>query len=270
MITSDSRHFTASAAVIDPKAGKALLVAHHANGTWQFPGGHVDDNEEPSAAALREVLEETGVTGTLVFTGPDRLAIGTLLLPQPILVGERPAPAKPALGEPAHRHIDFLYLVIADSTAPVTHQADENSGAAWFDYAEIRSVNGVREDVPAQLTAALAADSARQAAEAERLARNPLTWRPAEDDLQVADSVRLVPAGADAAWYTLTYFPRRSWDLSLLAGLPEDPEPIVLAEFGRFPSEDAAKETATRYDATAARIDLDTAELPLELSGGQR
>ena len=44
-----------------------LLVARraadrHLPGAWEFPGGKVERGEEPEAAALRELREETGLT----------------------------------------------------------------------------------------------------------------------------------------------------------------------------------------------------------------
>lgn len=33
-------------------------------GRWSVPGGHVEPGETPEAAVLRELLEETGLTGT--------------------------------------------------------------------------------------------------------------------------------------------------------------------------------------------------------------
>ena len=33
----------------------------HGDGTWSFPGGHLEFNEELEDAARREVLEETGI-----------------------------------------------------------------------------------------------------------------------------------------------------------------------------------------------------------------
>ncbi|MFY1633651.1 NUDIX domain-containing protein [Solwaraspora sp. WMMB335] len=41
---------------------------HRKIGLWLYPGGHVDPNETPAEAAVREVVEETGVQ-TVVLEG---------------------------------------------------------------------------------------------------------------------------------------------------------------------------------------------------------
>jgi 8-oxo-dGTP pyrophosphatase MutT (NUDIX family) len=63
-ITSGTRHLTASMVVIDPDTEQVLLIHHAAADLWMFPGGHVDPDETPAEAAIREVLEETGVQAT--------------------------------------------------------------------------------------------------------------------------------------------------------------------------------------------------------------
>ncbi len=53
------------AAVIAMRDGKVLLVRQYRlliNGlSYEVPGGRIDDNESPEAAAVRECVEETGV-----------------------------------------------------------------------------------------------------------------------------------------------------------------------------------------------------------------
>lgn len=54
-----------SAVVVDD-AGRVLLARRADNGLWAVVSGILEPGEEPGSAALRETLEETGVTAELV------------------------------------------------------------------------------------------------------------------------------------------------------------------------------------------------------------
>lgn len=75
-----------SAAVLRHNATEILMVQHrHADGRtyWQLPGGGVIPPEPPESAVLRELQEETGLTGTVhqhLFTIPYRLGTSTTYL----------------------------------------------------------------------------------------------------------------------------------------------------------------------------------------------
>src|SRR5262245_23512183 len=61
---SVERHFTVTGFVVD--GDRTLLHWHRKLGLWLPPGGHVDADEDPVQAVLREVLEETGIVGEIV------------------------------------------------------------------------------------------------------------------------------------------------------------------------------------------------------------
>ena len=111
-------HLTGSAFVIDVVLRRALLIHHAALGIWIQPGGHVDPGEQPVQAALRETLEETGISGELLCLGIFDVDI-------------HPIPANLRKGEPDHHHIDVRYLVAASSSDSVTISEHECRGYEW-------------------------------------------------------------------------------------------------------------------------------------------
>lgn len=119
------RHFTASAVVLN-EHDEVLLVHHNKIGLWLYPGGHVDPNEDPAAAAVREVVEETGihavVIGQAAFT---HAAVASH--PTPWAIIEMDVTDSK---DGQHRHIDFVYVCRA-SGGDVIAQLEEVSGATW-------------------------------------------------------------------------------------------------------------------------------------------
>lgn len=148
-ITTETRHLTASMVVFDLNTGAVLLVHHNATGKWVFPGGHVDADETPSEAALREVFEETGVRATI--TAPPTVLPGMIWHPSPWLTAEIPAPAKPKRpgkpAEPQHWHIDELFIGAADSRSTTAAALDEVAGVRWVPITDITDLD-VRAEVP--------------------------------------------------------------------------------------------------------------------------
>ncbi|MFF7641225.1 NUDIX domain-containing protein [Streptomyces canus] len=115
-------HVTASALVVDPERGRALLTLHKKLGMWLQMGGHcepVDTSLE--AAALREATEESGILGL------------TLLPGGPVRLDRHPIPP------PCHCHFDVQYAALAPSGA-VESVSDESLDVRWFAYAEVADV----------------------------------------------------------------------------------------------------------------------------------
>jgi 8-oxo-dGTP diphosphatase len=149
-VTSASRHLTASMVVIDPDLISVLLVHHNATGKWVFPGGHLDPDETPAEAALREVYEETDVRAEIAGQQP-RYIPGTVWHPGPWITAEIPAPAKPERpGKPAevaHTHIDLLFIGTAENDSTPSGPADEVSSVRWVRLEEVTDLD-VRAEVP--------------------------------------------------------------------------------------------------------------------------
>ena len=116
---TDVRHVTASAIVVG-RRGVALHV-HKRLGLWLQPGGHIDTGEEPAAAALRESVEELGLTVTHPHDGP-----------QLIHVDVHPGPR-------GHRHFDVRYLLLAGDDDPHPGEG-ESPQARWFSFEEALAV----------------------------------------------------------------------------------------------------------------------------------
>ena len=64
----------ASTVVYNPDKKKFLLVKRSDTkemnpGEWEFPGGFIEEGETAREAAMRELLEETGLTGEVIRSG---------------------------------------------------------------------------------------------------------------------------------------------------------------------------------------------------------
>jgi 8-oxo-dGTP pyrophosphatase MutT (NUDIX family) len=97
------------------KGGQILLISTQA-GRWQLPKGHIEDGETPEAAAVREVREETGVTGKLVAPLP---GVEYWYIER----GRRRI----------HKRVDY-YLLTYESGDAADFDADEVTGASWFSW----------------------------------------------------------------------------------------------------------------------------------------
>ncbi|MGH3772953.1 MAG: NUDIX hydrolase [Pseudonocardiaceae bacterium] len=95
------------------------LIRHPRLGKWMLPGGHVEADENPAEAALREVAEETGLAARLLpgpgLDEPDGADEPSVITP--LWIVEQHVPAEQREPEP-HVHVDHLYLALADASAP--------------------------------------------------------------------------------------------------------------------------------------------------------
>ncbi|WP_434739355.1 NUDIX hydrolase [Micromonospora sp. SH-82] len=141
------RHFTRSAIVFNDE-GHVLLVHHNKTDLWLYPGGHIDPNEDPAEAALREVREETGITADILDPQPFRHP-AVRSIPSPFAIIEMEIEDR-KVGP--HRHIDFVYVCRAISGNLVA-QAEEVSGAKWVPVEDLPALHTPVE-LPALITEA--------------------------------------------------------------------------------------------------------------------
>lgn len=109
-------HVTASALVLDASGTQVLLTLHPRLGRWVQLGGHCDeDDPDVAAAALREAIEESGVSDL-------RLA--------PELAAVHVHPLTCSLGVPT-RHLDLQFVAHAPPDAQIAI-SDESEDLRWW------------------------------------------------------------------------------------------------------------------------------------------
>ena len=135
------KHFTATAFIVDSQ-NRTLLLWHRRLERWMPPGGHVDDDETPEETAERECKEETGLDTEIIGGAQDDLFAGNpdegRMLKKPIAMLLENIPASEERGEPAHQHMDFLFLARPlDESQECTMCEEEADEMKWFTREEI-------------------------------------------------------------------------------------------------------------------------------------
>ncbi len=124
------RHFCVTTYVRKINEPEYLFIFHRKLGKWLPPGGHVDLNENPQEAAVRECLEETGLTVKLYGNTPN--IEGGMLTPYGL--------QKNIISENKHEHFDIIYLGYpVEQNASLILNEQETTDLAWFKLNEIDS-----------------------------------------------------------------------------------------------------------------------------------
>lgn len=134
-----TKHFTATTIIVHKQ--KVLLHLHKKLGIWIPVGGHIDRDELPENAALREIKEESGLD--VKMYNPDKqIKMGNvkqLFRPMHILLEDI---------NQFHQHIDFIYYASAKSDK-VSPQNGETNNLKWFTADEVKELEGAPENVKA-------------------------------------------------------------------------------------------------------------------------
>lgn len=98
-----------------PAAGTEILLIKRARapfeGCWALPGGFIDMDETPDEAVIRELREETGITGVKLIQLHTYGAINR---------------------DPRHRTLSVAYFGLLTDESQTASGSDDAAEAAWF------------------------------------------------------------------------------------------------------------------------------------------
>lgn len=119
--------FTVAAYIV--YENKVLLVDHIKLKTWMPIGGHIELNEDPEEALIREVKEECGLDIEVLGSKPDLREEGIKPLIPPIYMDIHDI-------DDSHKHVGLVYFAIS-GTDKVTLAEKEHNQFRWFSKEEI-------------------------------------------------------------------------------------------------------------------------------------
>lgn len=133
--------FTVEAFIVHD--GKVLLRMHDKYKLWLPPGGHIELDEDPAEAVVREAKEEVGLDITLQGEIPkfDNLDAGQKILLPPRFMGRHRI-------NDAHEHVCMYYFATSTSDQVTASGDDISDEWKWFRESELADPEyGIREDI---------------------------------------------------------------------------------------------------------------------------
>ena len=128
-------HLTASCWIVNKDRSKVLMIYHNIYQSWAWAGGHADGDRDLCYVAMKEAMEETGVTDIRpVMEAP--LSIDNLTVIGHMKRGKYVS---------AHIHLNATYLLEADEDQPLRVKPDENSGVKWVPVDECVALSNEHE-----------------------------------------------------------------------------------------------------------------------------
>lgn len=124
-------HVTGSAWVVNPKRSHVLMLHHKKHDQWFQPGGHADGEADIHGVAMREAVEETGLSAESVS-----------LLSRNIF--DLDIHVIPEIGDyPVHEHVDIRFLVEIDDQIPIPGN-EESHQVLWIPLYQVARYNNSR------------------------------------------------------------------------------------------------------------------------------
>jgi 8-oxo-dGTP pyrophosphatase MutT (NUDIX family) len=119
-------HITGSAWIVDKSRQFTLLTHHRKLNKWFQTGGHCDGDSDVLNVAIKEAMEETGLTDIQAIS----LSIFDIDIHQ---IPERK-------GVPQHLHYDVRFLLEADINEPLIISS-ESSDLTWVEISKVSQLN---------------------------------------------------------------------------------------------------------------------------------
>lgn len=123
-------HFCSSACIVNGNNKTVLFVHHKKLNKWLFVGEHIEENEDPETAVLREVKEETNL---------DIQLLGERYPREDDFI--RPFTLQRNIVKNEHIHIDLFYVALVKNLYDIKINNNELLNYKWFTRAEILNNN---------------------------------------------------------------------------------------------------------------------------------
>jgi 8-oxo-dGTP diphosphatase len=121
---------------------KVLLRKHDKYKIWLGVGGHIELDEDPTQAAIREVQEEVGLD-IVLYDGNRIFSKNTPnyneLIPPMFLNRHRI--------NPAHEHVSLIYFAKSNTDKLILSETEKSEECRWFTASEIESSKDFNEEV---------------------------------------------------------------------------------------------------------------------------
>lgn len=119
-------HITGSAWIVDKSRQFTLLTHHRKLDKWFQTGGHCDGDSDVMNVAMKEALEETGLSDIQMISS-NIFDIDIHEIPE-------------RKGVPTHLHYDVRFLLEADMNEPLIISS-ESSDLAWVELTKVSELN---------------------------------------------------------------------------------------------------------------------------------